>query len=67
MSNEFNEFYAFESLTIAPISTTIVKKDLLEQGQVDWLNSYNALVFERLSPLLNTEEVAWLKAYTAAI
>jgi Xaa-Pro aminopeptidase len=67
VSNEFNEFYAFESLTIAPISTAIVQKDLLEQGQVDWLNSYNALVFERLSPLLNTEEVAWLKAYTAAI
>ena len=67
VSNEFNEFYAFESLTIAPISTAIVQKDLLEQGQVDWLNSYNALVFERLSPFLNTEEVAWLKAYTAAI
>lgn len=67
VTNEFNEFYAFESLTIAPISTAIVKKELLEQGQVDWLNSYNALVFERLSPLLNAEEVAWLKAYTAAI
>lgn len=67
VNNEFNEFYAFESLTIAPISTAIVKKELLEQGQVEWLNSYNALVFERLSPLLNTEEVAWLKAYTAAI
>ncbi|RQO67614.1 Xaa-Pro aminopeptidase [Pedobacter sp. KBW06] len=67
VTNEFNEFYAFESLTIAPISTAIVKKELLEQGQIDWLNNYNALVFERLSPLLNTEEVAWLKAYTAAI
>jgi Xaa-Pro aminopeptidase len=67
VSNEFNEFYAFESLTIAPISTAIVQKNLLEQGQIEWLNSYNALVFERLSPLLNTEEVAWLKAYTAAI
>ena len=67
VNNEFNEFYAFESLTIAPISTAIVKKELLEQGQVEWLNSYNALVFERLSPLLNTEEVAWLKAYTVAI
>ena len=67
INNEFNEFYAFESLTIAPISTAIVKKELLEQGQVEWLNSYNALVFERLSPLLNTEEVAWLKAYTVAI
>ncbi|WP_316840705.1 aminopeptidase P family protein [Pedobacter gandavensis] len=67
VSNEFNEFYAFESLTIAPISTEIVKTELLEQGQIDWLNSYNALVFDRLSPLLNEEEVKWLKAYTKAI
>jgi len=67
VTNEFNEFYAFESLTIAPISTAIVQKDLLEQGQVDWLNSYNALVYDRLSPLLNTEEAIWLEAYTAAI
>lgn len=67
VSNEFNEFYAFETLTIAPISTTIVKKELLEQSQIDWLNGYNALVFEKLSPLLNPEEAAWLKTETKAI
>ncbi|MNL68515.1 hypothetical protein D3C87_1932510 [compost metagenome] len=67
ISNEFNEFYAFEALTIAPISTKIVKKDLLEQSQIDWLNSYNNLVFEKLSPLLNADEAAWLKGETKAI
>jgi len=67
VSNAFNEFYAFETLTIVPISTTIVKKELLEQSQIDWLNSYNALVFEKLSPLLNTEEAAWLETETKAI
>lgn len=67
VSNEFNEFYAFECLTIAPISTKIVKKDLLEASQVKWLNDYNALVFEKLSPLLNTEEAAFLKEETKAI
>ena len=67
ISNEFNEFYAFEALTIAPISTKIVKRELLEQSQIDWLNSYNALVFEKLSPMLNAEEAAWLKAETKAI
>jgi Xaa-Pro aminopeptidase len=67
VSNEFNEFYAFECLTIAPISTKIVKKDLLEQNQIDWLNGYNALVFEKLSPFLNEDEVAWLKEETREI
>lgn len=67
VANEFNEFYAFECLTIAPISTKIVKKELLEQAQVEWLNSYNAMVFEKLSPLLTADEAAFLKEETKAI
>lgn len=65
--NEFNQWYAFECLTIAPINTSIVQKELLEQHQIDWLNDYNALVFERLSPHLTAEEAEWLKAETQAI
>ena len=65
--NEFNVWYAFECLTIAPINTSIVQKDLLEQHQIAWLNAYNALVFERLSPHLTAEEAEWLKAETQAI
>ena len=65
--NEFNEFYGFETLTIAPISTKIVRKDLLEKSQVDWLNNYNASVFQKLSPRLTVEETAWLAAATKAI
>lgn len=66
-SNEFAEFYAFEVLTIAPISTAIVQKELMEQSQIDWLNSYNALVYEKVSPFLNEEEKNWLKNETAKI
>lgn len=66
-SNEFNEWYAFECLTIAPINTSIVETHLLEQHQIDWLNDYNALVLERLSPHLTPEEITWLEVETAAI
>jgi Xaa-Pro aminopeptidase len=65
--NEFNEFYGFETLTIAPINTSIVIKDLLEKTQIEWLNSYNASVFEKLSPRLSPAEQAWLKESTKAI
>jgi len=65
--NEFNEFYGFETLTIAPISTSIVKKELLDQSQINWLNSYHAEVFEKLSPRLTQEESDWLKEATKAI
>jgi Xaa-Pro aminopeptidase len=66
-TNQFNEFYAFESLTLAPIDTSIVKKELLEQTQIDWLNNYHQLVFEKLSPLLNDDERAFLKEMTSKI
>lgn len=63
-SNEFNEFYAFEALTLAPIDTTLVKKELLEQAHIDWLNNYHTLVYKKLSPLLNAEENAFLTEMT---
>lgn len=66
-TNEFNEFYTFEALTLAPIDTTIVKKELLEQSHVDWLNSYHEKVYNSLSPLLNEEEKAFLEEMTKAI
>ena len=67
ISNQFNEFYAFECLTIAPISTKIVDKNLLEKGQITWLNEYNQMVYDKLSPLLSVEEQAWLNEETKAI
>ncbi|MET3112910.1 Xaa-Pro aminopeptidase [Pedobacter sp. CG_S7] len=66
-TTEFGEFYAFEALTLAAINTRIVKKTLLEQSQIQWLNDYNAMVFEKLSPFLTTEENNWLKKETQAI
>ncbi len=65
--NQFNEFYAFETLTLAPIDTSIVKKELLEQSQIDWLNNYHQLVFEKLSPFLNEDESVFLKEMTKEI
>lgn len=65
--NEFNEFYAFESLTLAPIDTTIVKKELLEQAHIDWLNTYHEKVYAALSPFLTADEQVFLKEMTKAI
>lgn len=65
--NEFNEWYGFETLTIAPISTSIVIRELLEKAQIDWLNNYNATVFDIVSPALDAEERQWLKEATKAV
>lgn len=66
-TNEFNEFYAFEALTLAPIDTTLVKKELLEQAHIDWLNNYHENVYAKLSPYLNEEEKAFLAAMTTKL
>lgn len=63
-TNEFNEFYAFETLTLAPIDTTLVKKELLEEAHINWLNQYHAMVYEKISPFLNEEEKTFLKEMT---
>jgi len=67
VSNEFNDFYSFETLTLALIDTTLIKKELLEISHIQWLNKYHEMVVERLSPHLTVEEQAWLKEKAKAI
>lgn len=66
-SNEFNTFYAFETLTLAPIDTSLVKKELLEQVQVDWLNAYHENVFAKLSPFLDEDHRTFLAKMTSRL
>ena len=66
-STEFGDFYTFETLTIAAIDTAPVNKELLEERHVKWLNEYNQMVFEKLSPHLNQQEIIWLAEKTKSI
>lgn len=66
-SNSFGEFYTFEHLTLALIDTAPVKKELLDERQIKWLNNYNQLVVEKLGPHLNEEELNWLKEKAKAV
>ncbi|MGJ8656205.1 MAG: aminopeptidase P family N-terminal domain-containing protein [Akkermansiaceae bacterium] len=58
---EFGKFFKFENLTFCPINTDLIDRTILPQHQIDWLNNYHAEILEKLSPLLNEEEQAWLK------
>jgi len=60
-NSEFGDFLTFETLTLCFIDTTIINKTLLASDQVEWLNQYNQMVFEKLQPLLSDEEAKWLK------
>ena len=63
-NNEFGKFLAFETLTLCPIDTTPIVLPLMTKEELEWLNSYHKMVYERLSPHLSTEENKWLAAKT---
>jgi len=63
----FGEFLEFETLTLCPIDTRCIERDLLRTDEIDWLNAYHATVRERLSPLVSGEALAWLTRRTAPI
>lgn len=67
MTTEFGDFYSFETLTLCPIDTTPIVKNMLTSREVEWFNEYHQYVYDRLSPLLGEEEKSWLKQKTAAI
>lgn len=64
---EFGEFFRFETLTLCPICTKGIVRKLLTDDEVLWLNNYHQMVYDQLSPLLDTEHVSWLREKTVAI
>ena len=57
----FGNFLKFDTVTLFPIDLSLVKKELLTESEIVWLNNYHQMVFNELSPLLNSSEVEWLK------
>jgi Xaa-Pro aminopeptidase len=63
----FGEFLEFETLTLCPIDTRCIERDLLRADEVEWLNGYHATVRARLAPLVSGPALAWLLLRTAPI
>lgn len=66
-ATEFGTFYSFETLSLCPIDTTPIIKDLMTAEELSWFNNYHQYVYDRLAPSLTDEEKIWLKAKTEAI
>ncbi len=54
------QFYAFETLSLFPIDATLIDRDLIDKAEWSWLQTYHQTVYDRLSPLLDAAEQAWL-------
>jgi Xaa-Pro aminopeptidase len=61
---EFGQFLKFDTVSLCYIDKSLIDISLLDQKEIDWLNSYHAEVFEKLSPYLTEQEKFWLKEKT---
>ncbi|MER8464372.1 aminopeptidase P family protein [Mesorhizobium sp. M1396] len=59
--------HGFETLTLAPIDTRLVRTDLLTRDELHWLDTYHARVLAEIGPMLDGETLAWLGKATAPL
>lgn len=56
------QLYGFETLTLAPIDTTLIDKTLLTEAETLWLNAYHTRVRDTLAPELGPDDRDWLES-----
>ena len=61
MNGEFGEFYALEPLTVVPIDKSAIVPEMMDEEALDYLNDYNAWVFESLHSYFSGEELEFMK------
>jgi Xaa-Pro aminopeptidase len=66
-TTEFGEFLRFETLTLCPIDTRCIERELLTADEIAWLNDYHAEVARRVGPLVGGAARDWLEARTRPI
>ena len=64
---DFGRFLQFETLTLCPIDKAPILPALLTAEEVQWLNDYHQMVYERLAPHLDEADKAWLCEATSPI
>jgi len=61
---EFGQFLKFDTVSLCYIDKALIDISLLDQKEIDWINSYHTEVYEKLSPYISFEEKDWLKEKT---
>ena len=58
-----NNLY-FENLSWCPIDKDLIKKNLLDKKEIDWVNKYHSKVYFYLCESFSSKELEWLKEAT---
>lgn len=66
--NENGTFYKFETITYVPVGVEALDLSLLNDEEIEWLNNYHQLVYDKLSILIDDPELlSYLKMKTKRI
>ena len=66
-TNEFGRFLRFEPVTFAPIDLEAIDFSYMQPKDIRRLNEYHALVWEKISPFFEGEELEWLREATRKV
>lgn len=65
--NEYGQFLYLEPLTMVPFDREAILPELMTRSELEWLNAYHKRVYETLAPLMEEEELIWLREMTAEL
>lgn len=63
----FCQFFGFETLSLCPIDTSLVIREMLTTLEINWLNEYHRKVNNQLKPQLDTDLHGFLDELTKEI
>jgi len=59
--SQFGQFLSFETISMCPIDRKLINRNLLDEDEIIWLNSYHLKVLTELKSLVNPDVLQWLK------
>jgi Xaa-Pro aminopeptidase len=57
----------FDTMSLCYIDKKLIDIPLLDKNEIEWLNNYHSVVFEKISSQLNDDEKEWLREKTSPI
>lgn len=64
---EYGQFMKFDTLTLVPYEREAILPEMMSDKELQALNHYHKMVYEKISPYLDTEEKQWLSKQTAPL
>lgn len=63
----FGPYYQFEHLTLCPIFTSPIIREMMQPEEIEWFNAYQQKVCDALCPHLDADTAQWLREITKPI